>query len=253
MNRNLLLCYTRTYIAPMSNIASRLDDAMTAAGFESQSALSRASGVPQPTINRILKNVGKGQPEVGTIRKLAAACNVSFNWLNEGIGEMGRAQKVELRDPASIIKDAAAPKPTIVEIPLVKLKVSAGITGFQAELDETEFGMPVAVTQRWVDANGLVMEKLIAVRVQGDSMEDTLSDGDTVIINTDSVAPKDNKIFAANFGGEAVVKRLVRDFGRWFLVSDNPDQKRYHREECTLETCLLIGEVVQAQRNFLKR
>ncbi|WP_256380791.1 enhanced serine sensitivity protein SseB C-terminal domain-containing protein [Herbaspirillum sp. B65] len=78
------------------------------------------------------------------------------------------------------------------------MKVSAGITGFQAELDETEFGMPVAVTQRWVDANGLVMEKLIAVRVQGDSMEDTLSDGDTVIINMFRMCGDGRSVFILN-------------------------------------------------------
>ena len=245
----------------MSTIASRLDEAMAAAGFSSQSALSRASGVPQPTINRILKSVGKGHPEAGTVKKLAEACNVSFEWLNEGIGAQARAPHPTGSDKAERLKamsaiaaahTAAKEQPEIVEIPVVKLTLSAGITGFQAEIDESEFGAPIAVTQKWIDRNGLNRERLVAIAVRGDSMEETLSAGDTVIINTASTAPKDNSIFAVNFGGEAVVKRLIRDFGRWFLVSDNPDQKRYHREECTSETCILIGEVVMAQRNFLR-
>ena len=240
----------------MSNIATRLDQAMSAAGFPSQSALSRASGVPQPTINRILKNSGKGHPEAATVRKLAEACNVSFNWLNEGLGEMGRevlspSPKVQALK-ALIASTAPVERPEIVEIPVHKLIIRAGITGFQAELDESEFAIPVAVTQRWLDQHGLVKEQLVATTVRGDSMEETLSDGDTVIINTKSVRPRDNKIFAVNFGGQAVVKRLISDFGRWFLVSDNSDQKRYHREECSTENCILIGEVVMAQRNFLR-
>ncbi len=48
--------------------------------------------------------------------------------------------------------------------------------------------------------------------------------------------------------GMNIVKRLVKDFGRWFLVSDNPDQKRYHRQECTGATCIIIGRVVLLQR-----
>jgi phage repressor protein C with HTH and peptisase S24 domain len=240
----------------MSNIATRLDQAMSAAGFPSQSALSRASGVPQPTINRILKNSGKGHPEAATVRKLAEACNVSFNWLNEGLGEMGRevlspSPKVQALK-ALIASTVPIERPEIVEIPVHKLNIRAGITGFQAELDESEFAIPVAVTQRWLDQHGLVKEQLVATTVRGDSMEETLSDGDTVIINTKSVRPRDNKIFAVNFGGQAVVKRLISDFGRWFLVSDNSDQKRYHREECSTENCILIGEVVMAQRNFLR-
>lgn len=71
-------------------IASRLDEAMKAAGFKSQNALARASGIPQPTINRILKGVGKKGPEAHTLAQLAAACNVAFDWLHEGIGDRAR-------------------------------------------------------------------------------------------------------------------------------------------------------------------
>lgn len=69
------------------NIAARLDEAMSDAGFGSnQSALHRASQVPQPTINRILQGGGKRGPETETVKKLAAACNVNFLWLMEGKG-----------------------------------------------------------------------------------------------------------------------------------------------------------------------
>jgi transcriptional regulator with XRE-family HTH domain len=80
------------------NIANRLDKAMTQAGFKSQSALSRASGIPQPTINRILKGGGKKGPETATIQKLAIATNVSFAWLHEGIDE-----DVKDKDTAAIL------------------------------------------------------------------------------------------------------------------------------------------------------
>jgi transcriptional regulator with XRE-family HTH domain len=73
------------------NIGTRLDEAMKDAGFESQSALARAAKVPQPTINRILQGAGSKGPEAATVRKLAEACNVSFDWLNEGIGDKKRA------------------------------------------------------------------------------------------------------------------------------------------------------------------
>lgn len=67
------------------NFSTRLDEAMKKAGFKSQSALARASGVSQTTINRILKTTGNSGPETATIRKLADACGVSFEWLNDGI------------------------------------------------------------------------------------------------------------------------------------------------------------------------
>lgn len=78
--------YALSYI-PCMNIGNRLDEAMKNARFASQSDLSRASGVPQATISRILKGDGKKGPESDTVRRLAEACRVSFEWLNQGIGK----------------------------------------------------------------------------------------------------------------------------------------------------------------------
>lgn len=100
-------------------------------------------------------------------------------------------------------------------------------------------------------SHGYRPEMLIAIGVKGDSMEPTMSEGDTVVINTSEKAPKDGKIFAVNYEGEAVIKRLERNSGAWWLVSDNPDQRRYPRKLCAGEACLIIGRVVVLQReNF---
>ncbi len=77
--------YSDVYSQVM-DIAQRLDQAMKDAGIKTESALSRVSGVPQPTINRILKGGGKKGPETTTVKKLAVACGVSFQWLVEGVG-----------------------------------------------------------------------------------------------------------------------------------------------------------------------
>lgn len=111
-NRNLPNSYTRVDNRAMdlSSVSTRLDQAMTKAGF-SQSSLARASGVPQPTINRILKGPNKRGPEVATLRKLAQACNVSFEWLNEGIGPPSRigastAREVVVRESIPAVKES---------------------------------------------------------------------------------------------------------------------------------------------------
>lgn len=81
MNKNLLANYTCAYI-PKMDIGNRLDEAMKKAGYRTQNALADVSGVPQPTIARILKGGGKRGPESETIKKLASACGVTFSWLN---------------------------------------------------------------------------------------------------------------------------------------------------------------------------
>lgn len=104
MNKYLQVAYSPPYSLPM-DISSRLDEAMREAGLESQMALARASGVPQPTINRILKLATKKGPEAATVRRLAAACNVNFDWLNEGIGPKRRgeaSQAVAANEPSAI-------------------------------------------------------------------------------------------------------------------------------------------------------
>lgn len=68
-------------------ISSRLRESMKHAKFPSQAALARASGVPQPTINRILQGKGASGPELSTVIKLANACKVRAEWLMTGDGE----------------------------------------------------------------------------------------------------------------------------------------------------------------------
>jgi len=79
------------------DFAARLDTAMQKAGFPSQAALARASAVPQPTVARLLKGVGKKGPESTTVQKLAQACGVTFDWLLHGQAN-GHIMPVKLTD-----------------------------------------------------------------------------------------------------------------------------------------------------------
>lgn len=70
-------------IPAMRTVGDRLDELMQAhphySGRRGQSALSRKTGVSQPTISRILK--GNGTPELGNITKLAVEFGVTVEWL----------------------------------------------------------------------------------------------------------------------------------------------------------------------------
>jgi hypothetical protein len=57
----------------------------------------------------------------------------------------------------------------------------------------------------------------------------------------------DGSVYAFNDEGEAVVKRLSRDAGQWWLTSDNSDQRKYHRKLCNKGDCLVIGKVVRKE------
>lgn len=228
------------------DIANRLDTAMKEAGFVSQSALARASGVPQPTINRILNGVGKKGPEAHTLVQLAAACNVNFEWLHEGRGPMLRAPEPAIRKVVLAEEDDAR----FYQIQKVKLRLSAGISGFAVE-PENHDGSTISVPKHWADRNGYVPERLIAIKVRGESMEPSLYEGDLVIVNTADAQPQDGIVFAVNYEGEPVVKRLSRDAGQWWLTSDNPDQRKYHRKVCRGSDCIVIGRVVRKESDHI--
>ena len=69
----------------MTTLNERIAQAMKDAGFETQTALSRAAGVPQPTISRICSRA-HSVPDTTTLQKIANACSVSVQWLLDGTG-----------------------------------------------------------------------------------------------------------------------------------------------------------------------
>lgn len=218
---------------------------MREAQYESQSALARASGIPQPTINRILKGVGKKGPEAATLQKLASACNVAFAWLHEGILPKSRNANAPDQDYQAV-RVIEEDDPQFVRIQKIKLRLSAGITGFQADPEHGDDGT-LSVARSWIERHGYYAERLIAIKVRGESMEPSLYEDDVVVVNTADTKLMDGAVFAVNYEGQAVVKRLSRDAGEWWLTSDNPDQRKHHRKICRGADCLIVGRVVRKE------
>jgi phage repressor protein C with HTH and peptisase S24 domain len=135
--------------------------------------------------------------------------------------------------------------PSFVQIPLVRLRLSAGIMGFATEAEEHD-GSTMSVRGSWIERNGYSPNKLIAIRVKGESMEPTLYDGDLVIINTADTKMVDGAVYAINYEGESVVKRMQREGGQWYLASDN-QSPRFGKRICRGAECIAIGRVVRRE------
>lgn len=133
-----------------------------------------------------------------------------------------------------------------IQIPMVKLRLSAGITGYQAEPERRDGGT-LGMRRTWIERNQYNPSHLIAIYVKGESMEPSLYAGDIVVINTLDTKLVDGAVYAFNYEGEAVVKRLARDAGQWWLTSDNVDQRKYHRKLCQGGECIVIGRVVRKE------
>lgn len=81
-------------------------------------------------------------------------------------------------------------------------------------------------------------------------MEPGLYDGDTIVVNLADATPTDGSVFAVNYEGQCVVKRLKRDAGRWWLTSDNAD-KRFFPDKLCDENVSIIGRVVHRQSEHI--
>lgn len=206
----------------------------------------------------LIRKLEQGNRKDTTFKvKIANACNINPSWLDTGEGLMVDEQKplfmrsvrqdhAEYKvDPISLIDN-----PDYPSIRRVNLRLSAGIVGFSIEHD-VEDKSPIVMQRQWFESRGYNPAKLLATGLKGDSMSPGMNDGDTIVINTEDTTPVDGIVFAINYEGEMLVKRMVRDAGIWWLSSDNPDQRKYPRKQCTGDLCLIIGRIVHKQSEVI--
>lgn len=131
-----------------------------------------------------------------------------------------------------------SPRGDWVDVPRLPLGASAG-PGALA-LEEQPIGA-FSFSARWLREQGLDPRMLSAIRVEGDSMEGTLRDGDEILVDR-SPRPLRDGIHVVRTGEALLVKRV--DLGRpgtITLVSDNP---AYRPIELPPEEVQVIGRVV---------
>ena len=88
--------------------------------------------------------------------------------------------------------------------------------------DSTRIGC-IPFRRAWLDRLGLDATQCALVRMRGESMEPTLIDGSTILINRPQRRRRVGHIFVVYLDDGLVVKRAGKDpGGRWELVSDNP-------------------------------
>lgn len=200
-----------------------------------QVQLSELSNIGQSDISKIER--GEIQKTTALLA-LARALHINANWLDTGDGEWDD----ESQESTPIDLENNPDYPAIKH---VKFKLSAGSSGFGVEYTE-ETKRPLVFGREWYEEHGYKPAKLFAVKIANGSMEPGLVNNDTVVVNTADTDLKDGKVFAMNFEGELVIKRLVRDGGAWWLSSDNPDQRRYPRKICD-ENVFCLGRIVHKQ------
>lgn len=133
-------------------------------------------------------------------------------------------------------------------IPVRNVIASAG-SG--AQNDDEDVLYHFAYRRDWLKSRGLYEKDLDVVVVRGDSMEPTISDNESVLINKAEVDPQDGHIYLLRSGDSLWVKRIQRQFDNsLLLISDN---KQYPPMRLDLEATpdvQVIGKVVNSSKNF---
>ena len=213
-------------------------------GERGQTGLVKASGASKSVVNQWLTGKIKSM-DIRFALNIERALGFSHIWLMTGEGDPHQAPLHRLKDGMAV-RALDNDDTEFVQIRMVKLRLSAGITGFHTEPERRDGGT-LGMRRTWIERHNYHPDHLIAILVKGESMEPSLYAGDIVIINTLDTKLVDGAVYAFNYEGEAVVKRLTRDAGKWWLTSDNPDQRKYHRKLCQGNGCLVSGRVVRKE------
>ncbi len=225
-------------------IAKRLDEAMREAGFRTQKALEVASGVPQPTIARTLKGQHKS-PETATLKKLALACGVNFEWLIDGTGPKKRSSVVYQNEPENQSNQAVNQEHA--EYKISKYNVIASMGGGALAPSYEHIVDRISVSSNWLKRNtrGSSPSSLALITAYGDSMQPTFNDGDLLLIDTTVDTVKIDAIYVLRLNDELYIKRIQRrPDGSILMISDNKNYEPYLIENIETNSLKVIGRVI---------
>lgn len=176
---------------------------------------------------------GKAKPNFAGIAAMTYAAGKSLDWLATGHqhpkepdilikGPDGSTVMVEVKRSAEV----QAEIPELALIPRLEAYVSAGpgAMGYGDDILEN-IGFP----PEWLRRRNINPEFARILNVRGDSMEETIKNGDVLLVDTSIDEFRDNAIYVIIHGEMLLVKRVHKRMnGTYQLISDNP---RYPPEE----------------------
>lgn len=206
----------------------RLKDVMGSTGGR---AFARKCGLSEGAIRSYLS--GDTYPTLDRLEQIAAAVGVSAVWL--AFGESSQPQ--------------AAPQEAIDDeqyslIPLYDARCSAGHGSWN---EGCRVLTHLAFTRYSLRKKGLEAAQLSAIRVDGDSMEGLLKDGDTVLLDHRRNALEGEAVYVIRLDDHLYAKRLQRQFdGSVHIISQNKAYQVMVVPRERLGELEIIGRVVWA-------
>lgn len=216
----------------------------------SENELSRNTGVPQPTIHRIL--AGRvADPRDGTLRPLATWFGVTVEQLRTSLPGADGGSQDPVIYPIRTAKGLALGEP-VHDIAISEVRARTTCTAGRPRAELVATGQRRSYPTHWFTQRDAAPADVRLMRVHGDGMERTLFDGDlvAVMLGADGIVDGRVHVFASGGGSEpdVKIKRLFKTSdGRLRVVSDNPDKALYPDELLSPEdmaNVLVIGRAI---------
>lgn len=203
-------------------------------GEKSVNSFAQLCDIKESTFRRYLLGSIPSADKAAVIAKVG---NVNLEWLATGCGPMERthATNVDRQDQGSSIESEFA------LIPGYSVQVSAGSGAFP---DHEQPSRRLAFRHKWLRYRGLNEKDLVLVFAKGDSMEPTIEDNNTLMIDTSQRELNDGAIYVIRSNDHLIVKRVQRLLNQAvLLISDN---RAYQPIQVNLDTddLQVIGRVV---------
>lgn len=210
-------------------LADRIRQCADIAG--SGDELARLTAIPRRTLEYYL--TGQSEPKVARCVDIAKAAGVDIGWLASGEGDKLKGTSVQFD-----------PEGKYAYVPLYDARCSAGHGAWN---EGAKILTMLAFTAYSLRKQGLEPTKLSAIRVDGDSMEGMLSDGDTVMINHARRTLEGEAVYVIRLDDHLYAKRLQRQFdGSIHIISENKAYKDMIVPKQQLNELEIIGRVVWA-------
>ena len=216
------------YSVGVTTVGKRLLKARKLRGF-SQLQLAAGTSNSRPLISMV--EHGRANLSVANLTAAAKALGVSVDFLCGLTTDPTPARQLakELTDTATRVRDLEEQKAYIAAADdggdYVGVSELAGAAGAGAVVDHERITGRLKFRREWLSRHGLAAGECRVIQVLGESMEPTLVDGCSILVNHASRRRRVGRIFVVRTDDGPVVKRAGKDrAGGWQLVSDNPNK-----------------------------
>lgn len=136
----------------------------------------------------------------------------------------------------------------MISVPLVKARLSAGQGSFEVEGEVEGY---CAFSSAFLRRKGNP-SSMVVMKVQGDSMQPEIMDGDAVLIDQSKKEVRLGRIYAVGFEDAIYLKRIDKEPGKIILKSVNPEYRPIVIElgEQTFDSFRVIGQILWVGREY---